>query len=185
MLRTFACDSSAAYFVVQNRSLEYGERRCGFDTKHQSTKASRKASLARRPCRNLDRCGWGVHPGHTGVTVLKIKETHRPEEGVLIRRERSEPWLRLHSWEPWEISTLIWIAKPRSLSRRDRVSLFGNLWMMLAARRPISSRILHLPRIETNIATLHSLLYRPCKTRTCRMLVHRERCQSLHTGVPR
>jgi len=26
-------------FVIQNRNLEYGERRCGFNTKHQSTKA--------------------------------------------------------------------------------------------------------------------------------------------------
>ena len=27
-----------AYLVMQNKNLEYGERRCGFDPKHQSTK---------------------------------------------------------------------------------------------------------------------------------------------------
>ena len=34
-----ACKSgSAAYLVMQNGDLEYGQRRCGFNTKHQSTK---------------------------------------------------------------------------------------------------------------------------------------------------
>jgi len=28
-----------AYLVMQNRNLEYGEPRCGFNTKHQSTRA--------------------------------------------------------------------------------------------------------------------------------------------------
>ena len=31
--------STVAYLVMQNRNLEYGERRCGFNTKHQITKA--------------------------------------------------------------------------------------------------------------------------------------------------
>ena len=30
-------NSSAAYFVMRNRSLEYGESRCGLDTQHQGT----------------------------------------------------------------------------------------------------------------------------------------------------
>jgi hypothetical protein len=30
--------SSVDYLVMQNRNLEYGGRRCGFNTKHQSTK---------------------------------------------------------------------------------------------------------------------------------------------------
>ena len=31
--------SSVVYLVIQNGNLEYEERRCGFNTKHQSTKA--------------------------------------------------------------------------------------------------------------------------------------------------
>ena len=37
-VRTNSGKSSVAYRVMQNRNLEYGERRCGFITKHQSTK---------------------------------------------------------------------------------------------------------------------------------------------------
>ena len=33
--------SYVSYLVIQNRNLEYGERRCGFSTRHQSTKAPR------------------------------------------------------------------------------------------------------------------------------------------------
>ena len=32
-------NSSVAYLVMQNRNLEYGEPRCGFNTKHQSTQS--------------------------------------------------------------------------------------------------------------------------------------------------
>ena len=33
-------NSSIAYLVMQNGNLEYGEPRCGFNTKHRSTKAA-------------------------------------------------------------------------------------------------------------------------------------------------
>ena len=38
-------NSSVAYLVMQNRDLEYGEPRCGFDTKHQSTSSTCRAVL--------------------------------------------------------------------------------------------------------------------------------------------
>ena len=34
--------------------LGYGERRCGFNTKHQSTKASKEAVKVVQPCTNLE-----------------------------------------------------------------------------------------------------------------------------------
>jgi hypothetical protein len=37
----FGGNSSVAYIEIQNRSLEYGEPRCGFNTKHQSTKGAK------------------------------------------------------------------------------------------------------------------------------------------------
>jgi hypothetical protein len=38
--------SSVAYLVMQNGKLEHGEPRCGFNTKHQSTKGHCTASVA-------------------------------------------------------------------------------------------------------------------------------------------
>ena len=39
---------SVTYLVMQNGNLEYGERRCGFNLKHQSTKAPKHQSTCGR-----------------------------------------------------------------------------------------------------------------------------------------
>ena len=39
-------NSSGAYLVMQNRNLEYGEPRCGFNTKHQRNKGCRSSDAA-------------------------------------------------------------------------------------------------------------------------------------------
>ena len=46
-------NSSVAYLVMQNRDLEYGERRFGFNTKHQSTKAPKAKGLHVRLVRGV------------------------------------------------------------------------------------------------------------------------------------
>ena len=47
--------STVAYLAMRNRNLEYGERRCGCNIKHQITKAPRGSpfSRSRAICRSL------------------------------------------------------------------------------------------------------------------------------------
>ena len=42
-------NSYVAYLVMQNGNLEYGERRCGFNTEHQTTKRSHPVAASREP----------------------------------------------------------------------------------------------------------------------------------------
>ena len=54
-------NSSVAYLVMQNGNLEYGQPRCGFKTKHQSTKGrggsawrARRSQGKQYTCRTVD-----------------------------------------------------------------------------------------------------------------------------------
>ena len=62
----FPGNSTAAYLVMQNRNLEYGERRCGFNTKHQSTKGRAPLVFPAAPCL-VSRHFWG--PKNVGFDV--------------------------------------------------------------------------------------------------------------------
>jgi hypothetical protein len=50
--------SSVVYLVMQNRNLEYGGRRCGFNTKHQRTKEYHQKILPKA----LPDSAWNAKP---------------------------------------------------------------------------------------------------------------------------
>ena len=72
------------FFVMQNRNLEYGGRRCGFNTKHQSTKDLMK----------VEGLGFGVcdESGLSGLTPTP--QQNRPSPPLhepLHRKAKRDP----------------------------------------------------------------------------------------------